>query len=279
MISESIIVFFLLGFFVSILLGLTGMGGAAFTTPILILLGIPPAVAVGSDLAFTSFTGGLGSLLHGKNASIDFGLVKLILLGSIPATLGSYFLLLFLRAELGVPALSSILTELLAVILISISAIGVARAILRRQAKNKIEEHSNQTKPSLIIERGCRSGISLRAKAFIVVAGACVGFAVQMTSVGSGTILIFLLMFIFNSKKIVGTSMAHAFILTLVGAFLHFQLGDVDLSIVGALTAGGVLGVFLGVRLLARVSFPKLREILNIIIMGAGFTLIVHLLA
>ncbi|HKW03768.1 MAG TPA: sulfite exporter TauE/SafE family protein [Nitrososphaerales archaeon] len=279
MISESIFVFFLLGFFVSILLGLTGMGGAAFTTPILILLGIPPAVAVGSDLAFTSFTGGLGSLLHGRNSSIDFGLVKLILFGSIPATLGSYFLLLFLRAELGVPALSSLLTELLAVILISISAIGVARAIFRSQAKNKIEENTNQTKPSLIVERDCKSAISLRTKAFIVVAGACVGFAVQMTSVGSGTILIFLLMFVFNSKKIVGTSMVHAFILTLIGAFLHFQLGDVDLSIVGALTVGGVLGVFLGVRLLSRVSFPKLREILNIIIMGAGFTLIVHLLA
>lgn len=277
MLTESIVVFFLLGFFVSILLGLTGMGGAAFTTPILILLGVPPAVAVGSDLAFTSATGGLGSILHGRNSSIDFGLVKLILLGSLPATVASYFLLLFLKAELGIAVLSSILTELLAVILISISAIGVAQAILRNRIKSKSAKRSDLKTP-VGVQPEIRSRISLGTKAFIVMAGACVGFAVQLTSVGSGTILIFLLMFVFNSKRIVGTSMVHAFILTLLGAFLHFQLGDVDFSIVGALIAGGVLGVFLGVKLLSRVSFPKLREILNVVIMGAGLTLIVHLI-
>ncbi|MGI0084866.1 MAG: sulfite exporter TauE/SafE family protein, partial [Nitrososphaerales archaeon] len=234
----------------------------------------------------TSVTRALGSFLHGRRSNIDFGLVKLILLGSLPATIASYLLLPVLRAELGISGLDSLLTELLAALLVLASVIGISRTLLQRRSYRETKENdvlSVQSANSGVLvgqDSPTQSVIlSSRDRAFIVAAGAFVGFAVQMTSVGSGTILIFLLMFLFKNKKMVGTDIFHAFILTSLGAFLHFGLGNVDLAMVAALVAGGIPGIFLGVRLLSFVSLPRLRSILNVVIMGAGLTLILHLLA
>ncbi len=268
--------FVLLGLVLSVLMGLTGMGGGALTTPILILIGIPPATAVGSDLAFTSITRGLGSILHGRKANIDFRLTKLILSGSIPATVCSYILLPYLRAALGIIGFDSLLTESLALILVAASFIGLSRSLFRRNSpklKELAEKPSDDDSTSL--DRGY-DGLSRNSKALIVIVGMAVGFAVQFTSVGSGTILIFLLMFLFKSKNIIGTDLFHAFILTTLGALLHFSLGDINPYLVLSLAIGGVPGMYLGVRMHSMISFANLRYLLNVVIMGAGLTLILH---
>ncbi len=257
----------------SLLMGLTGMGGGALTTPLLIFLGIPPATAVGSDLAFTSITRGIGSVLHGRKANIDLRLTKLILSGSIPATIASFLLLPYLKAYLGLSGFNSFLTEFLAVILVAVSIIGLSKGLSQRKLRSK------KIEPNAITagEYDTRyDDLSRNNKLLIVVVGAIVGFAVQFTSVGSGTILIFFLMFLFQSKKIIGTDIFHAFILTTLGAFLHFSLGDINPDLVLSLAIGGVPGIFLGVRMHSLISLANLRYLLNIVIMGAGVTLILH---
>jgi uncharacterized membrane protein YfcA len=261
------ILFVFLGLVLSVLMGLTGMGGGALTTPILIFLGIPPSTAVGSDLAFTSVTRGIGSVLHGKRANVDFGLTKLILLGSLPATVCSYALLPFLKMALGTNGFNSLLTGLLAVILLAASLIGLSRSVLGKSQNREVNTGNEEPQSN---------NLSRNKKLLIVMTGVVVGFAVQFTSVGSGTILIFILMYLFQSKKIVGTDIFHAFILTSLGALLHFSLGDINADIVLSLALGGIPGMFLGVRIHSLISFVNLRNLLNVVIMGAGLTLIAH---
>ena len=266
-------IYLLLGFIVSILMGVTGMGGGALTTPILLLLGVPPVTAVGSDLGFATVTRALGAFLHGRKSNVDFKLVMLILMGSIPASITSYFLVPYLKESLGLEGFDLFLTDSLAVILVAASMIGISRRLYQRKKERKTHSFKESSEHGIVDYHDLSAG----KKWMILAVGVFVGFAVQFTSVGSGTILIFMLMFVFRSKKIVGSDLFHAFILTAVGTTLHASLGDINPTLVLSLIAGGLPGIAIGVRFVSIITFARLKDLLNVVILGAGFTLLVHL--
>jgi uncharacterized membrane protein YfcA len=255
-------------------MGVTGMGGGALTTPVLLLFGVPPVTAVGSDLGFATVVRALGAFLHGRKSNIDFKLVLFILAGSIPASIASYFMLPFLRGRLGLDGFDSLLSESLAIILVLVSVISISRRVY--SAKKK-ETSTIQTATILEKEIVDFSNLTREKKCLILVGGIFVGFAVQFTSVGSGSILIFILMFVFRSKKIVGSDLFHAFILTSIGTFLHASLGDVNPTLLLNLVAGGLPGMLVGVRFVSFITFNRLKDLLNVGVMVAGFTLLLHL--
>ena len=108
----------LLGLIVGFLVGLTGIGGGSLMTPLLMFLGVPPIIAVGSDLTYNAATKAVGTLLHASKRNIEYTLLKRLVLGSIPALIGGYFLVSFIRSNFGWSALNYVIGILVATVLI-----------------------------------------------------------------------------------------------------------------------------------------------------------------
>jgi uncharacterized membrane protein YfcA len=242
----------LMGLTVGFLIGLTGLGGGVLLLPLLIFgLHVPAIIAVGSDAAFNFLTKIPSSLVHLRQGTVWRKVVLALSCGSVPGSVLGVELLQHLRTEYG-SGVNAFIKVIVGILLIVISALMLVQ--------RRIEEQVAHRRPTR------------KSFAGMAVIGLLAGFLVGMTSVGSGSIIMLLLLMFYSypPKVMVGTDILHAVVLTGVTSLLHFRLGNVDLSLVGYLLIGSVPGAIIGSYLSTRVPVLWLRRLLCAILMATG---------
>lgn len=240
------------GFIVGILIGMSGVGGGVLLLPVLIFgLRVPPLIAVGSDAVFNFFTKIPASIMHLKKGTVRRQVVIALALGSIPGSIGGVKLLMHIRHLYG-DGVNNFIKMAVGVLLIIIPTL----LLFQKQ----IEERVANRPPTM------------KGFAGMVGIGLLAGFLVGMTSVGSGSIIMMLLLlfYSFPPKINVGTDILHAVILTGVTGLLHFRLGNVDPGLVVSLLIGSIPGGLLGSHLATRVPMLWLRRILCTLLLVTG---------
>jgi uncharacterized protein len=240
------------GFVVGVLIGMSGVGGGVLLLPVLIFgLRVPAIIAVGSDAMFNFFTKIPASLLHLKRGTVRRKIVIALALGSVPGSIIGVNLLMHIRHLYG-DGVNSFIKSAVGVLLIVIPTLLLFQ--------RRIEERVVNRPPTM------------KGFAGMVGIGLIAGFLVGMTSVGSGSIIMMLLLlfYSFPPKVNVGTDIVHAIILTGVTSFLHFRLGNVDSGLVVSLLIGSIPGGLLGSHLSTRMPILWLRRILCTLLLITG---------
>ena len=249
---ELLVVKVLIGFAVGVLIGLTGLGGGVLLLPTLIFgLRVPAIIAVGSDALFNFLTKIPAGFLHLRKKTVRKKVVLAMAAGSVPGALLGVALLQHFRNIYGA-GVNDFIRSAVGMLLVCIPALLLFQG--------RIEQHLAKRQPTL------KSFVGMT---FIGLFG---GFLVGMTSVGSGSIIMMLLLLFYTyaPKVMVGTDIVHAVILTGVTSLLHWRLGNVDLSLVGSLLLGSVPGGILGSFLSTRVPVLWLRRILCTVLLMTG---------
>jgi uncharacterized membrane protein YfcA len=254
------------GFLIGFLVGLTGVGGGSLMTPLLILVfNVPTAVAVGTDLLYASITKCFGIINHNKNKFIDWGVVKILLIGSIPSSiLTSIYLSNF---DLKNDSIVSVIEIFLAVTLILTSLAIIFQSGLTRQA-GKIATKGFEKK---ILNKNSKHHLTL-------LLGIILGVIVTFTSVGAGAIGVTILIILypkFNIKQIVGTDLAHAVPLTITAGIGHLFLGNIDFNLLTTLLVGSIPGVWLGSKLNASINALWIKLFLIILLLLIAIRLLI----
>jgi len=247
------------GFGVGMLVGLTGVGGGSLMTPLLVLLfGLEPRAAVGTDLLYASLTKAAGSAVHGKIDTVDWRITGRLAAGSLPASV-----LTIAAIDLVGPTsarLSAIITAVLGIALIVTAVCVFARPLLLRWLQ--------AIAPASVFEHRILATVAV---------GALLGVLVSISSVGAGAIGMTALVFLYADVpvvRLVGSDIAHAVPLTLVAGVGHWLLGSVDGTILISLLVGSVPGVALGSLLASRVPEVVLRPALAATLALVGIRLL-----
>lgn len=248
------------GLLVGLLVGITGVGGGSLMTPLLVFLfGFKPAVAVGTDLLFAAITktGGVW-VHHGSHKSVEWKIVGLLSLGSLPAALATIAVLRH-YAAIG-KEISHVMTFSLGIALIL-----TALALIFRHTVQKAGLQTETSGPG-------RFG-HLQGPATVLL-GIVLGVLVTLSSVGAGALGTVALLFLYPrlpTVKIVGTDIAHAIPLTAIGGFGHLSMGNVNFALLGSLLIGSLPGIWVGSHISAKIPEKVLRPILATVLMLIGF--------
>jgi uncharacterized membrane protein YfcA len=254
----------LVGLVVGTLVGLSGVGGGSLVTPLLVMvMGIKPIVAVGTDLIYSVPTKIVGATVHHRQGTVNWRLVRYLVYGGIPAAILGLVVLNYLQSRMGMDSVNSLLKHLLGWMLFLVSLAILVKPVLGRFLK----QYSD--KAELTWDRGTISRI--------VALGAVVGFLVSLTSIGSGSLTVPLLYFLIPQlglRGLVGSDVAFAAILIPVAAAGHLQMGHVDFGLALSLLLGSVPGVIVGSRFCAFFPDVWLRPMLAGALVFAGTRLI-----
>ena len=235
------------GFAVGMLVGMTGVGGGSLMTPLLILLfGIHPATAVGTDLLYAAATKTGGSLVHGYARSIDWRVVRRLACGSVPATIITLAVLSLLNLD-GAAA-RSLITLVLSFALFLTAIVLVFGGSIVAAYRARVSELDPK-----------KTAINT------VLVGGLLGVLVSISSVGAGAIGVVALVILYPHlpmAKIVGSDIAHAVPLTLIAGLGHWMMGSVDWFIIASLLIGSLPGIFLGSYFAIRVPERALQLVL-----------------
>jgi uncharacterized membrane protein YfcA len=239
------------GILVGGLVGLTGVGGGALMTPILILLfGVHPGTAVGTDLIYASVTKTGGSIVHGYNRTIDWRVVGRLAIGSMPATALTIMALYYLHIE-------SKTTQLLITRVLGFALLFTAVSLLVRKPLMKwYGAHVSEMDPG-------------RVRRLTILTGAILGVLVSLSSVGAGAIGVTALVFLYpkmEPRRIVGSDIAHAVPLTLIAGIGHSFLGSINWHILESLLVGSIPSIIVASLVAARASETSLRVTLAIVL-------------
>ena len=249
------------GLIVGMLVGLTGMGGGVLMTPLLMLgLGLPATSAIGTDLAYSAVTKLAGTWQHWRQGTVDLRVVRAMAIGSVPATLVAVATLFLLHA-IDATAVNSVLERFIGVMLVVAAALMLHK--LWRSTRGAAE---SVTERNLTYPTGK-----------LIAIGAFGGFLVGLTSIGSGSLIIALLVITVSltPEKLVGTDVAHAFLLVGAAALAHlFVLNDVDVALAAKLLVGSIPGVLIGSRLTVWVPRRPLQAGLAILLLTTAVTLL-----
>jgi len=245
------------GFGVGLLVGLTGVGGGALMTPLLISsFGVPPQVAVGTDLLYASITKTAGSWRHHVADHVDWPVVLRLAVGSLPAAA----ILLVVMAYLPIDTVALahwIRMGLVAALPVSGLAIVLYPFFTRASPRDDEGDVPPRSLPTVLF-------------------GVVLGLLVTLTSVGAGAIGVTVLAALYPmlpARRLVGTDIAHAVPLTLLGGLGHLGLGNVDAGLLLALLCGSIPGILLGARLAGIAPEWLLRPILAITLCYAAWAL------
>jgi uncharacterized membrane protein YfcA len=251
--------FMLSGFFVGLLVGQTGVGGGSLMTPILVLVfGIHPATAVGTDLLYASATKSVGTLVHGMNHTVDWQIVGRLASGSVPATVIT--LLAVSHFNIGGQGSARVISMLLGIMLLLTSVSLIFRARFIRLIGPALD----RVTPN-------------QAARLTVITGVTLGVLVTLSSVGAGALGVTALLLLYprtSMAVIVGSDIAHAVPLTLVAGIGHWWLGSVDWPLLTSLLSGSIPGIILGSYLSAHVPDKVLRPILATVLCFVGGRLV-----
>ncbi len=256
--DPAIIIF---GLGIGILVGMTGMGGGSLMTPLLILIfGIQPTTAIGTDIFYSAITKTVGSWRHKRMDTVNMDLVKWLAMGSVPAAVLGVAIISVLEQHVNADRLNSLVYAVLGGTLLMVGIVTLARALILR---------------SLISERE-RFDVQRRHKVAAVVIGATTGFVIGITSAGSGTVIAILLIAVYrlSPKKVVGTDVFHAAILLWAAGIAHWVGGNVDFVLAGTILIGSVPGVVIGAALSDKAPQGVIRTGLGIVLVGSGIVTI-----
>jgi uncharacterized membrane protein YfcA len=248
----------LFGFGVGTLVGLTGMGGGSLMTPLLIVVfGIKPVTAVGTDLTYGAITKTLGGWRHLRHGTVDKGVSTWISIGSVPAAVGGVYVLHAIEDAYGSQFDDIVIVAVAAALLFTGVAV-LTRALIGSRVADR--ERWNPT---------------TRNKVAAVVIGAFVGFVLGVTSAGSGTLIAVALILVFRlaPREVVGTDIFQAAILLWAAAIAHIVSGNVDWGLAGTILVGSLPGVWLGSHLITKVRIEALRMGLAIVLIGSSLGL------
>lgn len=252
------------GFAVGAIVGLTGVGGGSLMTPLLVLLfGIHPAVAVGTDLLYAAMTKAGGAFIHGRNKTVDWSIVAALGAGSVPsAALTVWWLSTHSGSAYGS---QSLISGTLGVALVLTACALLFRARLQALAERP----------------GIGAWRERHLRTLTVATGAVLGLLVTISSVGAGALGTAALVFLYprlSAVRIVGSDIAHAVPLTLVAGMGHWWLGNVNWTLLAALLIGSLPGIALGSQIAARMPERILRPLLASMLFGIGGKLSLNLL-
>lgn len=248
------------GLGVGLLVGLTGVGGGSLITPLLILvLGVKPTLAIGTDLAYGALTKTLGAWRHLKLRNVDLQLSLWLGLGSIPGSLLGVAMVGWLNS-LG-HNLDQILLRILGLSLFLVALSMVGRSLLKKSHTER-EIHD--------------VALTGAGKIQAIFIGLGVGLILGLTSVGSGALIGLALIVVFrlHPRRVVGTDVFHAAVLLWVAGLAHFALGHVDLRLVANLLVGSLPGVWVGSGWTERLSPLGLRLAIAGVLMASGLGLL-----
>jgi uncharacterized membrane protein YfcA len=247
------------GLGVGILVGMTGIGGGSLMTPMLILVfGVTPVTAIGTDLAYAAVTKTVGGYKHWTQKTVDLTLSSWMAVGSVPAAIGGVYVLTLLEDWLG-NDFEDVVIALLAGALFLTGIATLIRAFLKRMHERE--------RDTIEMER--------RHKIAAVLLGVSVGFVLGVTSAGSGALIAvgLILLFRLSPQRVVGTDVFHAAILLWAAGLAHVTAGNVDFGLAGTILLGSVPGVWLGSHWSVRVDPAVLRTTLAVVLIGAGIAL------
>jgi uncharacterized membrane protein YfcA len=238
---------------------MTGIGGGSLKTPMLILVfGVTPVTAIGSDLAYAAVTKTVGGYKHWKQRTVDFTLSSWMAVGSVPAAILGVYVLTLLEDWLGRDFEDAVIILLAGALLLT----GIATLI--RSFLKRMHERERDT---IVMQR--------KHKIAAVLLGLSVGFVLGVTSAGSGALIAvgLILVFRLTPQRVVGTDVFHAAILLWAAGLAHVTAGNVDFGLVGTILLGSVPGVWLGSHWSVRVEPGVLRTTLAVVLIGAGLAL------
>ncbi len=247
---------------VGLLVGLTGVGGGSLMTPILVLLfGVAPGAAVGTDLWFAAITKFAGGALHHTRGNIDWQVVRRLCLGSLTASVAT---IAWLLASGGSQLRQGLILNTLGVMLL----LTAGAMILRRQVQ--------------AFGRSLRLGSATQFKAaqpaLTVLSGAVLGVLVTLTSVGAGALCAVLLTYLYplrmTPRRLVATDLVHAIPLTVVAGSGHLMMGNVDGGLLLQLLVGSIPGVLIGAHFSDRAPEHVLRPLIALVLVLVGVKLI-----
>jgi uncharacterized membrane protein YfcA len=254
---DPAIVFF--GFGVGFLVGMTGMGGGSLMTPLLVLLfGIKPTTAIGTDICYAAVTKTAGGWRHLKLKTVNMRLVYWMALGSVPSAILGVWVLDILERKLG-DDLDGTVFAILASCLLVVGAATLLRGFFladKIQERDDFEMHT-------------------RHKVAAVGIGATTGFVIGLSSAGSGTLIAIMLIAVYRltPKRVVGTDVVHAALLLWAAGIAHIVSGNVDFGLAGNIIVGSIPGVILGSNLSVKWPQGALRTILGLVLIAAGITI------
>jgi uncharacterized membrane protein YfcA len=248
-----------LGLLTGLLVGMTGMGGGSLMTPLLVFLfGVPPATAIGTDIAHGAAFKTVSAVQHRRMGNVRARLAGWMLIGSAPASLVGVWLNVQLVERYG-DDVESVLGQVLGAALL-FGAIGlIAKSLVQGDLGPEPEWR-----------------LSNRDRFAAVLIGILGGFIVGLTSVGSGVFfgLTLLVIFPLRAHKVVGTDIFHAAVLLYVAGAAHWYAGNVDFPLLGWLLLGSIPGVLIGGRLSISIPEQRLRLVLAGVLGLAGLKLL-----
>jgi uncharacterized protein len=256
------------GLIVGLVVGLTGMGGGALMTPILVLVfNIQPLAAVSSDLVASFFMKPVGAAVHIRRGTVNWQLVKWLAIGSVPCAFAGVFVL---RA-LGKADLQGVVKQALgaALLLAATGLVIKTYMALRERMKRRqagIAEDTSSVPPPLKVKI-----------VPTVIVGAVGGLVVGMTSVGSGSLIIIALLMLYpvlRANQLVGTDLVQAVPLVGAAALGHVLYGDFQLGITASLLVGCIPGVYIGARFSAQAPGGIIRRALTLVLLASGLKLV-----
>jgi uncharacterized protein len=256
---DPAIIFF--GFGVGFLVGLTGMGGGSLMTPLLILVfGIKPTTAIGTDIFYAAVTKTAGGWRHLKLKTVNMPLTWWMALGSVPSAIAGVWVLDILKRRLG-DELDETVFAILAACLLVVGAITLLRSLF---LANMIAEREDFE-------------IHTRHKVAAAGIGATTGFIIGLSSAGSGTVIAIMLIAIFRltPQRVVGTDIFHAAVLLWAAGAAHWVGGNIDFALAGNILVGSIPGVIFGTSLSVKAPQGFLRTCLAVVLIASGTTLIV----
>ncbi len=233
-------------------------------TPLLVLVfGVSPATAVGTDLLYASLTKSLGAWVHSRRATVDWKIVGLLALGSMPAAVLTLVLLKYLALD--EKALGSLMAHVL-----SIALLLTATALLLKEQIKNIARRSEGS----VYELHHRN-----LTAATIATGVLVGTLVTVSSIGAGALGTVALLFLYPrlpTAKIAGTDIVHAVPLTAIAGMGHLALGTVDVTLLGSLLMGSLPGIYIGSHLSSRIPEQVLRPMLATLLLIIGTKLVLN---
>jgi uncharacterized membrane protein YfcA len=255
---DPAIVFF--GFGVGFLVGLTGMGGGSLMTPLLVLVfGIKPVTAIGTDIFYAAITKTAGGWRHLRLKTVNLPLTFWMACGSVPSAIAGVWALDILKGKLG-DDLDSTVFAILASCLLVVGAITLLRSLF---LANKVTERADFE-------------IHTIHKVAAVGIGATTGFVIGLSSAGSGTVIAIMLIAIYRltPQRVVGTDVFHAAILLWAAGIAHIIGGNVDFGLAANILVGSVPGVVLGSNMSVKWPQGLLRTALGVVLIAAGLALL-----
>ena len=252
------------GLLVGTIVGITGVGGGALMTPILVLLfGVAPTTAVGTDLLYASITKCFGTAVHQKHGTVDWQIVRRLATGSLPAAA----LTLWWMHSNGMNNIKGG---------VIIFALGIALAITALGMLFKDQLHAFGTK----LRVGDSEKFKSMQPALTVFAGVLLGVMVTLTSVGAGALGTVMLVYLYplrlSAGKLVGTDLAHAIPLTLIAGLGHLSLGNVNGHLMLNLLMGSIPGVLAGAFISARAPVKPVRFAIAGVLLIVSYKMLTH---